>query len=83
MTKKQKHKQGKMREKNKLRLRHLWPRMTEAEREVICKQTLSSRMHSAGFWTRPWSQIPQDWRAQIGNATIPRCSALRIAERNA
>lgn len=72
MTKKQKHKLRKKREKNSLRLRHLWQQMTRAEREDACKQTLPGYMVPARFWERVWLLIPEIWRSRIAGATIPR-----------
>lgn len=72
MTKKQKHKLRKKREKNRLRLRHLWQQMTRAEREDACKQTLPEHLWAARFWERVWALIPQIWQSDIGRAPIPR-----------
>lgn len=78
MTKK---KRQEKREKNKLRLRHLWPLMTENERKDLCKQTLPDYMLSANFWQRSWGQIPVIWKGQIGQLQIPRHAGLEIADR--
>lgn len=81
MTKKQKYKQTKKRDKNRLRLRYLWPRMTKMERADICKQMLPDHLWSAHFWERAWPQVPGIWQSDIGRAIIPRHSVLAIAER--
>jgi hypothetical protein len=77
-----KKKQGKAKEKNKLRIRNLWPRMTEAERKEVCDRAVPDFMRAANFHKRVWSDIPQQWQSPIGKrANIPRAVALQIADR--
>jgi hypothetical protein len=77
-----KSKRREKREKNKLRLRYLWPRMTKEERKDVCKQTLPGHLLSVHPWERPWIRIPMDWQSLIGMAHIPRHAGLEIAERH-